>query len=198
MRNGIAWREHRSALSASPVRYELTLLRPQPLGRERAKTFGHIHNAPNPTAPTFAEIFEVLHGTAHLLFYSLDLKNGSSPLCRWVEARAGDKIMGPSNLFHLVIKGGDTTLVFADLISRRAFGIYDPVRATRGAPYFEMIDGRWLPNPAFRQVAPLSYAGIRLRQDSRPLYTQFAENPEAFIWLDRPEIFPPEFELYPE
>jgi glucose-6-phosphate isomerase len=187
MYNGIARQQHVEALRGSPLRYELTLMLPKPLGRERAKTVGHIHNAPAPTRPTFPEIFQVVHGVAHFLFYAL--RDNRVHTCNWTEVRAGGKIIAPPDLYHLTINAGDEALVFADLIPRRALAIYDEVRASHGAPYFELDDGNWVPNPRLKNLPPLEMFDVRFGEQATPLYTEFTRDPGRFAWLDEPELF---------
>lgn len=196
MYNGVALRNHFPLLQSCPVRYELTLISANPLGIEKSKTLGHLHNTLRPadkSAPTFSEIFEVLHGIAHFFFYTLDKEKNGATFCGWVQAFAGEILVVPPNLYHLTINAGDTPLLFADLISERAFGIYDDVKATHGAPYYETIAGEWLRNPKFRDSpAPQKFSPPRLVL-SNPLYSEFVHNPTSFEWLDDPDAFAKKF-----
>lgn len=196
MYNGVALRNHLPLLQSCPVRYELTLISANPLGIEKSKTLGHLHNSLRPTdasAITFSEIFEVLHGIAHFLFYTLDKEKNSSDSCGWVEAAEGEILAVPPNLYHLTINAGDTPLLFADLISERAFGIYDDVKATHGAPFYETNADEWVHNPKFRDSpAPRKFSPPRLAL-SRPLYSEFVLNPTSFEWLDDPDAFARKF-----
>lgn len=185
MYNGIAQRVDAERLAAAPVRYELTLILPAALGAEKSKTLGHIHNAPAPGVPNYQEIFEVLYGAAHFLFWTLDKGRGRADFCGLVKARAGERLVCPPDLYHLTINASDEPLLFADILPRRAFGIYDDVRVFRGAPYYEMTDGEWQRNLTYRDAAPLEpFAAPRL-ETSAPLYTTLAREPDAFAWLAR-------------
>lgn len=192
MWNGVARRTDAMALRASPLRYELTLLAAQALGDEKNKTFGHIHNAPGESpgrSPTFPEIFEVLHGTAHFLFYTLERARAAARFCGMTEAVAGEQLVCPPDLFHLTINAGREPLLFADLISRRAYGVYDGVRSTRGAPWYELKTKDRVRNRQFPESSPLvSFSPPRLEL-AAPLYTAWVDNPPAFDWLDQPSAF---------
>lgn len=191
MWNGVARSADAARWSASPVRYELTLLSFQPVGGEKSKTLGHIHNAsrPDPSALSFAEAFEVLHGTAHFLFYTFDAVGVRARFCGWSEAGAGGQLVCPPNLYHLTINAGHEPLLFADLIARRAVARYDQVKRTRGAPYYELATGDWVRNERFQDAAPLvSFAPPRLNE-RQPLYTASFDHASAFEWLDQPEVF---------
>src|SRR5579862_7536743 len=56
MYNGIATAEDRQRLAATGMRYELTLMFPSALGRERAKTLGHLHSFPPNSKVNYPEI----------------------------------------------------------------------------------------------------------------------------------------------
>lgn len=189
MYNGVARREDLPTVRGAAARYELTLMLPHALGRERVKTLGHIHNAPVTGAPGFPEMFQVIYGSAHFFFYTLGTQKAWATFCGWLGTREGDQIVMPPNCYHLTINAGDAPLLFADVISRRAFGLYDDVRATHGAPYFETTAGEWLRNPAFEQVARLEEYSILLLNSRTPLYAQFVHDPAAFDWVDEPAQF---------
>lgn len=171
------------------LQYELTLLLPNPLGSEKAKTLGHIHNAPATGQASFAEAFEVLYGTAHFLVWTLDATKTRAPFCAVVECRAGECIALPPNLYHLTINADAEPLLFADLISKRARGIYEDVIQTRGAPLYELTNGEWVPNPAFTEVASLTTFEPPRLAAGVPLYAQWVNRPRAFDWLDDPSAF---------
>lgn len=190
MYNDVCARADRSVWDNRAVQYELTLVLPHALGSECSKTLGHIHNAGYRRTKTFPEIFEVLAGTAYFLVYTLSPKKRDASRCGWVKAEQGEQIIMPPNVFHLSINAGDEPLVFADVISKRAHGIYDEVRGTHGAPYWFTLNHKWVRNPAFRRAAPLNQLTHLKRRarfverNEEPLYTEFVRAPEAFRWLD--------------
>ena len=195
MYNGIATRADFLRLQTCDAQYELTWLLSHALGMERAKTLGHIHNALAQNSATFPEIYEVLHGSAFFLFYAQDAAKTRAEFCGYVFARAGERLVMPPNVYHLTINASDEPLLFADVISKRARGVYEDVRATRGAPYYALTDGAWQRNAMFQSAAPLSECPqLRVHADA-PLYTQFARDPDAFAWLNDPALF---WEKFPQ
>jgi hypothetical protein len=79
--------------------------------------------------------------------------------------------------------------LFADVISTRARGLYDDVRTSHGAPYFETKRHEWTRNPWFADSAPL-VAVPQLRVYARlPLYSRFVRAPGSFDWLNHPAQF---------
>ncbi len=189
MYNGIAARADSLRLQNCGAQYELTWMLPHALGAERAKTLGHIHNAPAPHRATFPESYQVLYGAAYFLLYTMDETKTRATFCGYVSARAGDQIVMPPNTYHLTINASDAPLLFADVISKSARGRYDDVRATRGAPYYALTDGTWSRNTQFMDAAPLVECPQLRVESNVPLYTQFAQDPHAFDWLDDPALF---------
>jgi glucose-6-phosphate isomerase len=194
MYNGIAREQERQRLAATAMRYELTLMYPRSLGRERAKTLGHLHSGPPGSTLNYPEICEVLHGKAYFVFQTMDTVKHIAPLCGFVEANAGDKVIIPPNLHHLTINAGDEPLLFADVIPLAVKGIYQPLAEMRGAAYL-FTDAGWIKNPAYSQVGDLErwpvadYPSPKLTADC-PLYRTFAENPLYLSWMLGPAQFP--------
>ena len=60
MYNGIAESGRRHSLRASGMQYELTLMSTRSLGKERAKTLGHLHSFPDTGRYNYPEVCEVL------------------------------------------------------------------------------------------------------------------------------------------
>ena len=196
MWNGVRRREDAGRLAGLPLRYELTLLPPLRLGRECAKTFGHIHNAEPHSGRTYPEICEVLTGVAHFLFQTLDPRGPSADCALCVEVRAGQKLIFPSGLDHLTINAGTEPVLFSDVVALASRGLYDRFRATRGACYLLVDDGagpHYVANPTYRAVPPLErlqardYPEIALTT-GRPLYTAFVQGRgEGWRFLTEPD-----------
>ena len=181
MYNGVYRKGDRERLDGVPLRYELTLMPPGNIGREKLKTHGHLHNAEPRSGITYAEVCEVLVGTAHFVFQTLDTHGPSASLAFYIEARAGEKVIIPPDLDHLTINPGPGPLLFSDVIALAVTGVYDRYRASRGAAYLEVGDdghAEFIPNPAYRAVPPLrkiaahDYPALDLAAGV-PLYTAF-------------------------
>jgi hypothetical protein len=106
-----------------------------------------------------------------------------------MEAVAGDQIVMPPDLYHLTINPSAEPLLFADVISTAARGLYDDVRATHGAPYFESTRHEWTRNPAFAESAPIvTVSQLRVKAEAS-LYSRFVDTPNALDWLNDPARF---------
>ncbi|MGD8487322.1 MAG: glucose-6-phosphate isomerase family protein, partial [Chloroflexota bacterium] len=72
MLNGVR-RQEDGRLEQLSLRYELTAMAGHAIGREAAKTAGHVHVRPAGSSLGYAEIVEVLHGEAGFLIQDLEL-----------------------------------------------------------------------------------------------------------------------------
>jgi len=202
MDNGVYHRRDADRLAGVPMRYELTLIPPRRVGREYVKTFGHRHRPEPKSGLDWAEVCEVLVGTAHFVLQTLDLSGPGASVAYLVEAKAGQKVLLPPGYDHCTINPGPEPLLFSDVIARGVNGIYDRFVATRGAVYVEVVDNgqpRFIPNPTYRDVPPLvrvelkDYPALDLTTDM-PLYNAFIRN-RGLNWpfLNDPSQFLPMF-----
>ncbi|MBA3870064.1 MAG: hypothetical protein H0X30_13035 [Anaerolineae bacterium] len=194
MYNGIADQADRARLAESGMRYELTLMFPNAIGRERAKTLGHLHSFPKDSSLNYPEICEVLFGTAYFIFQTMDTVNRTSNYCGYLEANAGDKIVIPPNLHHLTINAGDTPLLFSDVIPLDVKGIYEPLKDMHGAAYLNTLDSGWIANRHYEAVSELAilskhvYPQYDLTPEI-PLFKTFTQTPEKLAWMVDPSRF---------
>ena len=213
MDNGVYRRADESRLAGVPMRYELTLIPPRQIGREFVKTFGHRHRPEPKSGLDWAEVCEVLVGTAHFLMQTLDLSGPDASVVYLVEAKAGQKVLLPPGFDHCTINPGPEPLLFSDVIARGVSGIYDRFVATRGAAYLEVAEGslpppagdlrprkprdlrHFVPNPTYRRVPPLTRVELRdyphLGLTSQvPLYKAFIESRgQQWSFLTDPTLF---------
>ena len=164
MYNGVYRQSDAPRLAGVPMRYELTLFPSLRIGREFVKTVGHLHGPEPKSGIDYPEVCEVLVGTAHFLFQTLDLSGPSASAAFLVEARAGEKIVIPPGLDHLTINPGPGPLLFSDVVALGVTGIYDRFKAARGAAYLEVAENgqaRFIPNPAYRTVPPLHKVALQ-------------------------------------
>jgi len=203
MYNGVANAHERERLRATGLRYELTLMFPHSIGRERAKTLGHLHSFPPNSPLNYPEVCEVLSGRAYFLFQTMDTATKQCSFCTVLEAHPGDKVIIPPNLHHLTINAGDETLLFSDVIPLAVQGIYEPLMSMNGAAYCYTVDNDWIANPFYHAVPELeewavhAYPERSLTPDV-PLYRVFVETPESLTWMLTPERFEETFpDLWP-
>lgn len=193
MLNGVRRQEDRR-LEQLPLRYELTAMVGHAIGREAAKTAGHVHVRPAGASLGYAEIVEVVHGEAGFLIQDLEPgPQGPVSSRAWlVRARPGDWVVLPPELAHVTIDLGAGPLVFSDIIDRRAKGVYSAVAEARGFSWYVDADGGLRPNERYAAVPELERcdAAEWSGDADGPLYSAFESEPEAFAWLSEPDRFP--------
>ena len=193
MLNGVRRRSD-DHLAGLVLRYELTAMVGHPIGREAAKTAGHVHVKPSGSKLGYPEVVEVLHGEAGFLIQDLETDLGGPHSRRaWlVRARAGDRVIFPPELAHVTIDLGAGPLVFSDIIDRRAAGVYAPVAEARGFAWYVGADGELRANDRYAVVPGLEVCDAAEWSGSAdgPLYPAFAADPASFSWLSEPDRFP--------
>jgi len=185
MYNGVAVETDLPRIGSLPLRYELTALADRPVGAERPKSAGHTH-----LGPGFAEVCEVLTGTAGFLIQ--DLRPGpSATYAALVTVAAGEWIVLPPYLHHVTISLGGDPLVFSNVIDRRSVGEYASVANAGGFAYFVMADGEVVANPRYTAVPVLERhtAADWSGPGDGPLYSAFVRDPGDFGWLSGPAEF---------
>jgi glucose-6-phosphate isomerase, archaeal len=198
MFNGVYVESDRLRLSKSPIRYELTLFPDKFIGREYIKSHGHLHKTEPHSGIDYPEICEVLVGTAHFLFQTLDPQGPSSSEAFYVEVKAGEKIIIMPGYDHLTINPGPGPLLFSDVVALTCGGIYQRFKDSGGAAYLEEEhagQAQFIPNPkyvalpALRRAVPKEFPQLDLCK-GKSLYAAFLENAgENWPFLWKPELF---------
>jgi len=192
---------HRPLLEAQSLRFDLTVLRPGKVGNEYVKTAGHYHPLVPGTGMSYPEVYQVVHGTAHYLLQRLEPGRGEVVDVMLIEARPGDIAVVPPRYGHVTINPTSEVLVMANWVERHFSSVYEPVRASRGAAYYEVEeDGQpvFIRNRHYRETAPLrmappvSYPEWGLIR-GEPVYLSCLRDPERFRFLVRPQDYAAEW-----
>ena len=175
-------------LRAQGLRYDITIIPPNMLGREYIKTQGHYHPMVPGASVTYPELYEVLEGEALYLLQSLDLSDVVA-----VNASAGEKVLVPPNYGHITINRSHRTLKMANFVARDFSSLYNPIRERAGGAYFFTRDG-WIKNERCPEAAELrrvdapsgaKLCGLGLSK-GREMYPLLKE-PGQLDYLTRPE-----------
>ncbi|HDI46426.1 MAG TPA: glucose-6-phosphate isomerase [Candidatus Methanomethylia archaeon] len=176
------------------LRYDITVISSQPLGREFPKTLGHYHPEAS-NGLSYMEVYEVLHGKAHYLLQRRS-REGKVDRVVLIEANPGDVVVIPPNYGHVTINPSAETLVMSNLVARGFKSIYDEYLEKRGALYYELVDGGLLFNERYeskveleRLSAPSGEFLLELKSD---LYASFIEETSRFRFLVDPFLWKPE------
>ena len=133
----ICKKEDRENIEKSHLRYDVTVIFPQMIGKEFPKTKGHYHPIVNGSDVTYPEIYEVLHGEAHYLMQKID-KKGNVLDVYMVKASVGDKVIIPPGYGHITINPVNDVLIMANWVDRDFESDYGPIIKNGGGAYFEI------------------------------------------------------------
>lgn len=200
---GIAFPEDEELLQKNDFRYDITIIMPGQINGECKKTSGHYHGWNPARTNTYAEVYEVIKGTALYVLQKSPNFDAENPEDLVVEdlilatVHAGETIIIPPNYGHASINIGDGPLVFSNLAYVPCPVHYDPVKHYHGMSYYLMKKGgeitaefnsryQNVPQPKFATVKENSRLGIRF---GTPVYQSYKENPEAFRFLAEPDQY---------
>jgi glucose-6-phosphate isomerase len=142
------------------LRYDITIIPPQMMGREFVKTKGHEHIG------SFGEIYIVLEGKGIYLIqkYSPSKKEKEEKIedVRAIAAEKGDIIVIPSYYGHVTINPSSETLKTANWISPHCCSSYQLFEEKKGACYFALKNPasqelEWLKNNNYQNVPELKF-----------------------------------------
>ena len=142
-------RADKEKLRQQDLRYDITIIPPNMLGREYIKTAGHYHPLVPGGSVTYPELYEVMEGEALYLLQSQDLSDVVA-----VYASAGDKVLVPPCYGHITINRSNKTLKMANFVARNFSSLYDPFRVNGGGAYFFTREG-WIKNDRCKEAAEL-------------------------------------------
>lgn len=193
MLNGITPRERPEP--DSPLRYELTSLRPGTVGPEWVKTIGHLHGLA-PDGLGYPEAYEVVAGEALFVLFRAPAAGGrraAHPMCVIVEARPGERFVIPPGWHHLAVNPGREAMVFADVVGRSVAPDYSLLLAHRGAPVYLGPNGTRR-NPAWTTNAPVARISCAALSETLPatggrLANTFFASRETFNYLLNPASY---------
>jgi glucose-6-phosphate isomerase len=180
------------------LRYDITILKPEHLGREFNKTIGHDHPIVPNTNLTYPEIYQVMEGRA--IFLLQDSENNKIKDIVAIKAKKEDIVIIPPNYEHLMINIGKADLKTCNWITRTfSSNIYKPFKARHGFSYYAtkwLLGIKWIKNtnyesiPNIRFEKPNKFYNFNI-EESQPLYKlinnlnqlDFLKNPQKYEWL---------------
>jgi len=135
------------------LRFDLTIIPPNMIGKEFIKTFGHYHPIAEDNL-SYTEIYEVLSGKAYYLLQKIE--NGKIVDVIVVEANTGDKVIIPPNYGHVTINPSNKELRMTNWVCRDFKSDYEPYERLRGACYYYTEDG-WIKNERYGDVPEIRF-----------------------------------------
>ena len=163
------------------------------LGKEPVRSQGHIHAVSPSCGASTCEVYEIWSGAAYI--YMQETAKDDPGRCFAVYAQPGDVVIVPPNWAHATIVGDVRQNLTFGAWCVRDYGFdYDDVRAHGGIAWFPQVEGdetTWVANGAYQPSElvvrrPRAYTEFGLRQGV-PIYQQFVENPDLFLFVSKPE-----------
>ena len=176
------------------LRYDVTVIKPDLLGRELMKTAGHYHPG------SFGELYEVVSGRAFCMLQkhaAQDYKIIEDVI--FVEAAVGQKIVIPSGYGHILINPGPGALVTSNWVSSRFASEYDLYKKAKGAAYYLTLGSNkkieFSQNSSFKELPALRSAQPARKiekfglKTNSPIYDIIHTAPQALDFLNNPEKY---------
>lgn len=200
---GIAFPEDEHLLKKNDFRYDITIVMPGQVNGECKKTSGHYHGFNPQRTNTYAEVYEVIRGTAlYILQKSLNFDCGDQETLKiddliLASVHEGETIIIPPNYGHASVNIGDGPLVFSNLAYVPCPVNYDSVKYHHGMCCYIMkgdkeidlqFNSRYqnVPAPVYAGVLENPHLGIHF---GKPVYQSYQENPVAFQFLKEPDLY---------
>ncbi|MDP2749600.1 MAG: glucose-6-phosphate isomerase family protein [Nanoarchaeota archaeon] len=177
------------------LRYDITVIPPNKIGREFIKTVGHYHPFLKNEKVTYPEVYEVLHGTAHYLLQKIDMK-GKVIDVKVIIANKNDKVLIPPNYGHVTINAGKEPLIMTNLVELNFSSEYGDYKKKHGAIYYGLdVDGqiKFVENPKYKEHPKLKVIKVREMSSfgllkEMPLYVSAIKFPDKFEYLTKPQF----------
>ncbi|MEK9134994.1 MAG: glucose-6-phosphate isomerase family protein [Patescibacteria group bacterium] len=139
---------HRGIKEKKGLRYDITIIPPQMLGKEFTKTLGHEHS------DNFGEIYTVLSGKAVYLIQKV--KKNKVEDVYIVKAKKGESAIIPSGYGHITINASEKILKESNWLAKNCKNIYDVFLKNHGACYY-YTDKGWIKNKNYKSVPKLRF-----------------------------------------
>lgn len=141
-------KEH-EVIRSQHLRYDITIIPPQMLGKEYIKTAGHYHpNVPGDST-SYSEIYQVLEGEANYLFQKVSGETVEDVVV--IKAKEGDVVVVPPGYGHITINSSKKTLKMANWVCDDFSSMYQPIKEHAGAAYYLLKSG-YVPNPKYSKI----------------------------------------------
>ena len=130
------------------LRYDITVIPAQMLGKEFVKTKGHIHSN------KYGEVYKVLKGKA--IFLLQKTKNSKVKDVYAIKAKRKEVVIIPPLYAHLTINPGEKELKIGNWVSKKCKNIYKNIEKMKGFCYFYTKSG-WIKNKNYKKVPKLRF-----------------------------------------
>lgn len=175
------------------LRYDITVIPPNMIGKEYIKTYGHFHPEVE-EGLSYTEIYEVLEGRA--IYFLQKEENGKVTDVLVVEASPGEKVIIPPNYGHVTINPSNKVLKMANWVHRGFSSDYISFEEKKGACYYFTEDG-WIENNSYSNLPPIRFAQSNMKplglKKSEEMY-KLVKNLDKLEFLWKPSQYKQSFE----
>jgi len=187
-------KEHLPLLKQLHLLYGAVTFAAGRLGDEPVRRQGHIHQVSSLSKWSTPEVYEIWSGKA--IIYMKETAQDNPGLCFAVTALPGDVVIVPPNWAHATISADPLLPLTFGAWCDRDYGFeYDGVRAHKGLAWFPILNSsgeiEWQKNTNYQtdnliEKSPEIYSQLHIIP-GKPIYTQFEEDPEKFLFVPHPQ-----------
>jgi len=166
MYRNIGYLADRDRAKQENLRYDLTILLPDPIGPELNKTKGHYHPLVPGGNSSYPEIYEVIYGRALFLIQRYKDRPGRIIENYLIEAEKGQQAVMPPDFGHVTINPGPEPLVMANWVGADFESQYQNYEILKGASYYLLKNDPYQikKNPNYQETPKLE----RLKPKEQP------------------------------
>lgn len=187
--NQEAYFMYRNVYKSGEIRFDITVIPPEPFGEECAKTHGHYHPG-SEDGPGYPEVYQVLHGSAVFILQKKN-RNGSVNVSI-VNAEKSDTVILPPGYGHVTVNKGEDVLVLSNIVYDRFEAIYGDYASNQGAAYYYMKGGEITQNSNYivekNERLPAKEFNSRYGFSCDDLLLELQREPKTFAFLAKPGL----------
>lgn len=191
----VAKREHKRMLAERMLLFGVVVYASGRLGKEPVRSQGHVHKVSRHSGWSPPEVYEIWTGSAFV--YMQEYAAADPGRCFAVYAEPGDVVVVPPGWAHATISADpDCPLAFGAWCNRESGFEYDEVRKRQGLAWYPLLSDNggieWGRNGSYAPSElvvkrPNDYTGLGIAKD-KPIYAQFEENPDTFLFVSEPKL----------
>jgi glucose-6-phosphate isomerase, archaeal len=140
---------YRGLKTSDSLRYDITVIPANMLGKEFVKTKGHYHPS------KYGEIYTVLSGQAIYLLQKINDKGELEDLYA-VETKEKESVIIPSGYGHITINPGKKELKMSNWVCKDFKSEYEEIENKKGGAYYYTENG-WIENKNYEKLPKLKF-----------------------------------------
>ncbi len=139
---------YRGIKKENKLRYDITIISANMLGKEFVKTKGHKHKT------KYQELYQVLQGSAIYLMQKTKADKIIDIFA--VKVKKNEFVIVPSDYEHITINPSKKILIMGNWISEKSENNYKTIEEKQGAGYFYTKQG-WIKNKNYKNTPKLRF-----------------------------------------